>query len=445
MMSSIAITEFKARRERVLAQMEAGAVALFPAASEVTRSRDTEFPFRQDSDFHYLTGFPEPDAILVLIKADNNTPNSQNQSMLFCLPKDPVAEIWQGRRFGQEQAAQNFLFDQAYSLDEAERQLIDILNGVQHIYFSQGSYAAFDTFIFDLLSKLRSNPKKGWKAPQQITDVRHIVHEMRLFKSDAEIAVMRQAGAISCEAHKRAMQFVQPGATEFQIEAELHHHYAMNGARYPAYGTIAGSGDNACILHYTENNAELHDGDLLLVDSGCELAGYAADITRTYPVNGQFSKEQAALYQIVLDAQLAALEYTKPGGTLKQAADVVNRIITQGLVSLGILQGDVEALIEQAQHKRFYMHGLGHWLGLDVHDVGEYKINDVERPFEPGMVLTIEPGIYISQSEAVDDKWKGIGIRIEDNILITEHGYDNLTQAVPKTIAEIEALMKKVD
>ncbi|WP_233520620.1 Xaa-Pro aminopeptidase [Flocculibacter collagenilyticus] len=444
-MSSIAITEFKARRERVLAQMEAGAVALFPAASEVTRSRDTEFPFRQDSDFHYLTGFPEPDAILVLIKADNNTPNSQNQSMLFCLPKDPVAEIWQGRRFGQEQAAQNFLFDQAYSLDEAERQLIDILNGVQHIYFSQGSYAAFDTFIFDLLSKLRSNPKKGWKAPQQITDVRHIVHEMRLFKSDAEIAVMRQAGAISCEAHKRAMQFVQPGATEFQIEAELHHHYAMNGARYPAYGTIAGSGDNACILHYTENNAELHDGDLLLVDSGCELAGYAADITRTYPVNGQFSKEQAALYQIVLDAQLAALEYTKPGGTLKQAADVVNRIITQGLVSLGILQGDVEALIEQAQHKRFYMHGLGHWLGLDVHDVGEYKINDVERPFEPGMVLTIEPGIYISQSEAVDDKWKGIGIRIEDNILITEHGYDNLTQAVPKTIAEIEALMKKVD
>ncbi|MFY8275569.1 Xaa-Pro aminopeptidase [Pseudoalteromonas sp. SSDWG2] len=429
--------EYLARQHRLLAQMKHNSVALIPAAKEITRSRDTEFPFRQDSDFFYLTGFNEPDAMLVLIKGD------EQKSIIYVRAKDKTAEIWHGRRMGADAAVELLPVDEAYTLADLDQGLIDAVNQKSTLYFGQGVYKDVDDQVFALLNTLRGAPKKGYRAPEVMRDVRTLVHEMRLFKSPAEIEIMRRAGAISADAHKRAMRFAKAGATEYQLEAELHHHYAMNGARYPAYGTIVGSGDNATILHYTENESTLKDGDLVLIDSGCELAGYAADITRTFPVNGTFTQAQKAVYNLVLKAQYAALDVVKPGNTLAQAAQVVNRILTQGLIDLGLLEGDIEELLESQAYRAFYMHGLGHWLGLDVHDVGEYKQDEKDRPFEPGMVLTIEPGLYISEDAPVAQQYRGIGIRIEDDVLVTENGHENLTAAVPKEIAEIEALMQE--
>lgn len=437
MMMKITISEHLTRRERVLAQMQPNSVAIIPAAKEITRSRDTQFPFRQDSDFWYLTGFNEPDAVLVLTKDETS------QSTLFCLEKDKLAEIWHGRRTGYEQAKTQYAFEQAFALNQLDDELLKLVNKKDTLYYAQGTYNEFDQRVFQLLNTLRGAPKKGYVAPTKIDDLRTILHEMRLFKSPAEIEIMRRAGAISSEAHIRAMQFAKAGATEYQLEAQLHHHYALNGAPHPAYGTIVGSGDNANILHYTQNSDTLKEGDLVLIDSGCELQGYAADITRTFPVNGRFSEVQKALYQVVLNAQLAALEHIKPQSTLQQAADAATRVLTQGLVDLGILRGDVTELIAEEKHKAFYMHGLGHWLGLDVHDVGQYKLQGQERPLQAGMVLTVEPGLYIASDADAPEQYRGIGIRIEDDILVTEHGHENLTSGVPKTIAEIEALMNK--
>lgn len=435
-MVEIKKAEFKARRQRLLEQMDDNSIAIIPAASEVTRSRDTEYPFRQDSDFFYLTGFNEPNAVLVLSK------NSHVSSTLFCLEKDKLAEIWQGRRIGFEKAKSDYLFENTYPLSELNEQLLVMLSTQQTLYFAQGAYPEFDSKVFALLGTLRSTAKKGNTAPSTIKDIRGLIHEMRLFKSLSEIEVMRESCEISARGHIRAMRFSHAGATEFQLEAELHHHYAINGARYPAYGTIVGSGDNANILHYTQNSDVLKEGELVLIDSGCELQGYAADITRTFPVNGKFSKEQAALYTIVLDAQNAAFEALKPGGYMSHANKCAMQVITKGLLDLGILSGDFDELMAQQACKEYYMHGIGHWLGLDVHDVGNYKIDNVERVFEPGMVLTIEPGLYISKDSNAPKKYQGIGIRIEDNLLITDAGYENLTLSVPKTISEIETLMK---
>ena len=432
---SISVSEVNERRSRLLAAMDNNSVAIIPAAIEITRSRDTEFAFRQDSDFFYLTQFPEPDAVLILVKSE------QNSSILFCRAKDKVAEVWCGRRIGEEKAQQEFGVDQAYTLNELDEQLVQLVSGKNTLYYAQGTYPDFDDKVWQLLSKLRGAPKRGWKAPSTIKDVRETLNEQRLFKSPAELAIMAKAGEISAQGHVRAMRFAKPGATEYQLEAELHHHYAMSGARHPAYGTIVGSGDNANILHYTENSDDLKDGDLVLIDSGCELAGYAADITRTFPINGQFSEPQKALYQLVLKAQLLALDMVKPGNTLKQAADATVRVLTEGLIELGILTGEIDQLIAEEKYKDFYMHGLGHWLGLDVHDVGEYKLDDKERPFEPGMVLTIEPGLYISKDADAPEQYRGIGIRIEDDVVVTHDGHLNLTSTVPKTVAEIEQLM----
>ncbi len=429
--------EYLARQHQLLAQMKHNSVAVIPAAKEITRSRDTEFPFRQDSDFFYLTGFNEPDAMLVLIKGE------EQKSVIYVRAKDKTAEIWHGRRMGAEAAVTQLPVDEAYTLAELDQGLIDAVNQKSTLYFGQGVYKDIDEQIFTLLNTLRGAPKKGYRAPEVIRDVRTLVHEMRLFKSPAEQTIMRRAGEISADAHKRAMRFAKPGATEYQLEAELHHHYAMNGARYPAYGTIVGSGDNATILHYTENESPLKDGNLVLIDSGCELEGYAADITRTFPVNGTFSDAQKAVYNVVLKAQYAALDLVKPGNTLAQAAQVVNRVLTEGLIDLGLLEGNLEELLESQAYRAFYMHGLGHWLGLDVHDVGEYKQDEKDRPFEPGMVLTIEPGLYISEDAPVAEQYRGIGIRIEDDVLVTENGHENLTASVPKEIAEIEALMQE--
>ncbi|MCQ8890699.1 Xaa-Pro aminopeptidase [Pseudoalteromonas carrageenovora] len=429
-------SEFKARRERLLAQMDANSVAIIPAASEVTRSRDTEYAFRQDSDFLYLTGFNESDAVLVLSN------NSDIPSTLFCLDKDKLAEIWHGRRIGFDKAKSDYLFDEAYPLSELNDKLVTMLNEKDAIYFAQGAYPSFDTKVFSLLGTLRSGSRKGLKAPSAIKEIRGLIHEMRLFKSPSEVNIMREGCEISARGHMRAMRYSHPGATEFQLEAELHHHYAMNGAPHPAYGTIVGSGDNANILHYTQNSDVLKDGDLVLIDSGCELQGYAADITRTFPVNGQFSEPQAALYNIVLKAQEVAFEEVKPGGFMSHANKRAMQVMTQGLLDLGILTGDFDELMAKGACKEYYMHGLGHWLGLDVHDVGDYKQNNVERAFEPGMVLTIEPGLYISEDSNAPQQYKGIGIRIEDNLLITESGHENLTLSVPKTINDIELLMQ---
>lgn len=429
--------EFVRRRQQLLDLMQPDSIALIPSAREVTRSRDTEFVFRQDSDFYYLSGFNEPDSWLLL---SNRV--EQPGSILFCRPKDVMAEIWQGRRMGPEMAAEQLQIEQAISIDKMEGHWLQMANGASHLYFAQGHYDFADTRVFALLDALRSAPKQGLKAPVAQIDIRGFIHEMRLFKSEVEIDLMSQACEISARAHKRAMGFVQHGCYEYQLEAELHHEFAMAGARQPAYGTIVGGGDNGCILHYTENASELKDGDLVLIDAGAEYFGYAADITRTFPVSGQFSPEQKMLYQLVLDAQIAAFDLIKPGTTLKQATERASEVITQGLIELGLLEGELEENLQGQTYRQFFMHGLGHWLGLDVHDVGEYKVDGQERPFEAGMVLTVEPGIYVSHDANVEAKWKGIGIRIEDNLLITAEGHKNLTTSVPKEIDEIENWMQ---
>ncbi len=431
----IEIAEFASRRDRFRQQMAENTVAVFPANVEVTRSRDTEYHFRQDSDFHYLTGFHEPDAVLIIANGE------QPQTILFCREKDKLMETWTGRRVGPEKAAEAFSFDAAYPLSNLDDELLEQINGKDGIYVANGQYDAFDALIQKTISTLRANPKKGYTAPGVQYDSRLITAEMRLIKSPAEIDVMVRSCEIAGDAHNNVMKTVAPGQYEYQVEAGINHHFAMNGARHPAYASIVGGGENACILHYTENSDVLNDGDLLLIDAGGEYQGYAADITRTIPVNGQFSEPQKKIYQLVLDAQLAAMEFYRPGATLKQASDAAIRVLTTGLVDLGLLSGDVDTLIEENAFKAFYMHGLGHWLGLDVHDVGVYKIHGEERPLEPGMVITIEPGLYISEDSDVDDCWKGIGVRIEDDILITENGHRNLTAHVPKTIDAVEAFM----
>ena len=434
-------TEFLARQKHLLQEMQPNSICLVPAANLVTRSRDTEYPFRQDSYFQYLCGFPEPEAWLVL---SNHQEYSKGLCVLFCLDKDSTMEIWHGRRFGPKQAKQQYAVNMAFAVDEIEERLFDLIDGHQHLYFAQGHAQDADDLVFSLLQELRDAPKQSKQVPASVIDIRVILDEMRLIKSAAEIDMMRQAAAVATQAHIRAMQFVETGKNEYHLEAEIHHEFAMQGAKYPAYGTIVGAGDNACILHYTENNQALKEGDLVLIDAGCEWQGYASDITRTFPVSGQFSVQQKQLYQLVLNAQLAAFDVIKPNNTLKQASDVAIAVITQGLIDLKILKGNLAGNIEQQTYREFYMHGLSHWLGLDVHDVGNYKIDGQERPLKPGMVLTVEPGIYIAPNANVDSKWCGIGIRIEDNLLITQSGYENLTLAAPKTISDIETLMTKM-
>ena len=430
--------EFLTRQKHLLQEMQPNSICVVPASHLVTRSRDTEYPFRQDSYFQYLCGFPEPEAWLVL---SNHQVYAESLCVLFCLDKDPAMEIWHGRRVGPKKAKQQFAVDMAFALDELDERLLDLIDGHQHLYFAQGHNVDADELIFSILQQLRDASRQGKQPPSSLIDVRIILNEMRLIKSANEIEMMRQAAAVATQAHIRAMQFVESGKNEYHLEAEIHHEFAMQGAKYPAYGTIVGSGNNACILHYTENNQGLKDGDLVLIDAGCEWQGYASDITRTFPISGQFSPEQTQLYQLVLDAQLAAFEMIKPNNVIKQASDAAIAVITQGLIDLNILKGELADNIERQTYRRFYMHGLSHWLGLDVHDVGDYKIDGQIRPLKLGMVLTVEPGIYIAPDADVESKWCGIGIRIEDNLLITESGHENLTLAAPKTVSDIEALM----
>lgn len=440
----LSVEEFCQRRHDFIAQMPENSIALITAGKEVTRSNDTEYPFCQNKHFYYLTGFNEPDAVLVLLKTANNV---QGKSVLFCREKDRLQEVWHGRRVGQQKAVEYYQVDQCFMLSEMHEQIMPLISGKASLLLSQPEQNEFQHQVHTWLNELRKSARTGTKAPKALIDSSAILNEMRLHKSHAELDIMRQVNKISGVAHQRAMQQTQAGKFEYQIEAELLHEFARNGARYPAYNSIVAGGDNANILHYTDNDDVLNNGDLLLIDAGGELAGYAADITRTFPINGKFSPAQKAIYQLVLDSQNLAIDAIKPGESLAELNRIVCNFLTKGLYDLGILTGDLTVLLAQRACKKYFIHGLGHWLGLDVHDVGDYHANEQReqlRPFVEGMVMTIEPGIYIPENDqSVAQKWRGIGVRIEDNILVTKNGYENLTVNAPKTIADIESLMAR--
>jgi Xaa-Pro aminopeptidase len=433
----IARTEFARRRKQLMALMEPNSIAIVPAAPERTRSRDTEYPYRQDSDFLYLSGFEEPQAVLVLIPGRDH-----GEYVLFVRERNREREIWDGYRSGPEGACKDFDADDAFPIDDIDDILPGLLEGRQRVYYAMGKDSEFDKHVMDWVNAIRAKVRSGATPPGEFLDLSHFLNDMRLFKSAAELRVMKEAGEISARAHVRAMKASKPGMMEYQLEAEILHEFQMSGARFPAYNSIVGGGKNGCILHYIENSAPLKNGDLVLIDAGCELDYYAADITRTFPVNGKFSPEQKALYEICLDAQLAAIAECKPGKHWNDPHEATVRVITKGLVELGLIEGDVDEAIKSEAYKEFYMHRAGHWLGMDVHDVGDYKVGGEWRVLEPGMVMTVEPGIYVApDNERVAKKWRGIGIRIEDDVVITKDGNEVLTKDVPKTVAEIEALM----
>jgi len=434
---SISKTEFARRRKNLIALMEPNSIAIIPSALEQMRSRDTEHPFRQDSDFYYLSGFTEPEAVIVL------TPGRRHgQFMMFCRERDPGMELWHGFRAGPEGVCEKFAADDAFPIGDIDDILPGLIEGRDRVYYSMGRSTQFDRQIMDWVNSIRSKESSGAVPPGEFTDLNHMVHDLRLVKSAAEQRLLRRAGEITARGHSRAMRFCRPGQNEYQLEAELTHEFASSGARHLAYPSIVGSGANACTLHYLDNNCVMRDGDLVLIDAGCELEYYASDVSRTFPVNGRFSREQRALYEVVLQAQLAAIAQIKPGNHWNQPHNASVRVITEGLLELGLLRGKVDKLIEREAYREFYMHRVGHWLGLDVHDVGDYRVAGEWRQLEAGMVMTVEPGIYVSpQNSKVARKWRGIGIRVEDDVLVTPGGCEILSAAVPKTVEDIEALM----
>ncbi len=434
---SIAKQEFTRRRKQLMAMMEDNSIAILPAAPERTRSRDTEYSFRQDSDFYYLSGFAEPESVLVLIPG-----REHGEYVLFCREKDREKEVWNGYRAGPEGACLQFGADDAFPIDDIDDILPGLIEGRERVYYGMGKDADFDHQVMVWVNTIRAQVRTGAIPPGEFLELDHLLHDMRLYKSAAEGRLMKRAGEISAAAHVRAMKACKPGVYEYQLEAEIHHEFAMNGARFPAYNTIVGGGVNGCILHYVENDQVLRDGDLVLIDAGCELEYYAADITRTFPVGGKFNNEQRALYELTLKAQQAAIDAIKPGRHWNEPHEASVEVITAGLVELGLLIGDLPTLIETEAYKEFYMHRIGHWLGIDVHDVGDYRVGGEWRVLEPGMCMTVEPGIYVAPDNAgVDAKWRGIGIRIEDDVLITKDGCEVLTSDVPKTVEAIESLM----
>lgn len=429
--------EIARRRKELMQQMEPNSIALLCAAPESTRSNDTEYPYRQNSDFYYLSGFVEHDAVLALLPG-----RERGEVVLFCQEKDKARELWTGVLMGPDQAIKQLKIDDAFPIGDIDDILPGLIEGRNRVYYSMGKDPRFDQRVMDWVKIIRGKARQGAHPPGEFQVLDHLLNEMRLIKSPLEIKLMEKAGAISAQAHNRAMAISKPGLYEYHLEAELMHEFIRSGSRSPAYNNIVAGGENACILHYVENKAILKDGDLVLIDAGCEFDYYAADITRTFPVNGRFSKEQKALYNIVLKAQLEAIKIVKPRTAWDEPHNVTVQIITAGLVELGLLKGDVEELIKAEAYKPFYMHRAGHWLGIDVHDVGDYKIDDNWRLLEPGMVTTIEPGIYVApDNKDVDKKWRGIGIRIEDDVLVTRTGNRVLSQGGPKTVEEIEDFM----
>lgn len=436
--------EYAKRRQQLMRMMGdkygSNCVAIIPAAHEKSRNRDVTYPFRQDSDFYYLTGFAEPDALLVLAPG-----RDAGEMLLFVRPKDPEKEQWDGYRAGIEGAIADFAADAAFELADIDEQMPSLLDGVDKVFYTVGLHNDFDQQLFGWVNELRERTRAGAKPPQEFVVLDNLLHDLRLFKSKDEIKVMQAAADIAAQAHCRAMQVCDASKTEYQIEAEMAYCFRQHNT-VEAYQSIVGGGANACVLHYIENKASLNAGDLLLIDAGCEVDHYASDITRTFPVSGKFSDDQAAIYQIVLDAQLAAIEQVRPDNDWDAPHQAAVRVITQGLLSLGILngdQGDLDTLIESGAYRPYYMHRTGHWLGMDVHDVGDYKVDEDWRLLEPGMVTTVEPGIYIQAGSACDERWWNIGVRIEDDVVVTKDAPVVLTDGVPKTIADIEQLMSE--
>lgn len=428
---------YRERRKQLLEKMPEGSIMVIAAESLKTRNNDAEYPFRQSSNFYYLTGFNEPDALLVMAKGE------EAAVTLFCPPRDPDMEIWTGYRAGPEGCVERFGADQAFNLDEIDERLPKMIDGASQLLYPIARDKALDARVKGWLETLGRSVRSGAVLPQTLADSDRLLHEMRLFKSAAEIEVMQRAATISATAHCQAMIACKPGIYEFQLESVIQAYCGSQGARFQAYTPIVAGGANACILHYIENDQPIADGDLVLIDAGCELDNYASDITRTFPANGRFSDEQAAIYDLVLKANEACIEAVRPGTCWDSLHQLSVRILTEGLIELGLLQGDLDELIEAGAFRRFYMHRIGHWLGMDVHDVGDYRVDGEWRQLAPGIVTTIEPGIYIAPDDhSVEERWRGIGVRIEDDVLVTEQGSKVLTAGVPKLRSEIEALMQ---
>ena len=435
----IKMTEYAKRRKQLMQKIGSEGIVILAAPPVSRRNGDYEYFYRQNSDFYYLTGFEEPEAVLVLAPK-----RKDGEFILFSRKKDRAVEIWEGLRAGQEGARKTFGADQAFPIEELNTVLPDLLQDREQIHYTIGLDKDFDKQVLRAINKVRGKIRSGAQSPLGFVDVVNTLHEMRLVKSADEIAIMRKVSEISAKAHARAMQHCKPGMFEYELEAEILHEFNRNGARFPAYTSIVGTGANACILHYNSNNQKIQNGDMVLIDAGAELHNYAADITRSFPANGRFTPEQRDIYQIVLEAQLAGIKATKPGAPWTRAQEVIVKILTQGLIDLGILKGRLDDLIEKQAYFPFYMHKSGHWIGLDVHDVGRYKTNNKWRTLETGMVLTIEPGLYISADiPGVHKRWQNIGVRIEDDVLVTAKGNEVLSHHAPKTIADVEALMAK--
>jgi Xaa-Pro aminopeptidase len=422
-----------------MSMMSPGSVALVPGAGVRLRNRDTEYLFRQDSDFYYLTGFGEPDALLVLAPG-----RPHGEVILFCREREPRAELYDGERLGPERAAARLKVDDAFPINDLDDILPGMLEGCERIYMTLGEYPELDNRVLHWVNAIRAREAGGARSPGEFVALKHLLHEQRLFKSAAELRLMREAARITTAAHRRAMQACRPGMTELALEAELHHEFLSNGARAPAYPSIVGAGANGCILHYVANAAVLKDGDLVLIDAGCEYEHYASDVTRTFPVNGRFTAPQQALYEVVLEANWQAIASCRPGAHFMTPHETALRVMVEGLVELGLLDGGVEEILASGAYRRFCPHNSSHWLGSDVHDVGDYRVGGAWRELEPGMVLTVEPGIYVPPAATdVPARWRGIGIRVEDDVVINRGGHEVLTGDAPKAIADITRPMKR--
>jgi Xaa-Pro aminopeptidase len=432
---------YRKRRDAVLKSMRersGGGVALVPTAAEVPRNRDSLYPFRHDSYFYYLSGFPEPEAVIALV-ADAEG----DRHVLFCRERNEEREIWDGFRYGPDAAKEIFGFDEAHPIAALHDKLPEIASNRPALFTPLGLFEPWDRKVTELLNEVRNRVRTGVAAPDEVVDVRATLDTMRLVKDEHEVALMRRACAISSAAHRRAMGATRPGMFEYQIEAELLHEFLREGAQAVAYSSIVASGPNACVLHYRDNNRQMNDGDLLLIDAGCEYQGYASDITRTFPVNGKFSGPQKAVYEAVLAAQLACIDAVKPGASFHDYHAVAERVLAQGFIDLGLVAGSLDAVLESGSYRQFYMHRAGHWLGMDVHDAGLYQVRGESMRLVPGMVLTVEPGAYIRPAANVPEAFWNIGVRIEDDVLVTADGVDNMTAGAPKSVAEIEAAVGK--
>ena len=423
------------RRKQLMRMMGDDSIAILPAAPTLIRNRDVEHHFRQDSDFSYLSGFPEPEAVIVLIPHRKN-----GQFVLFCRERDPKKETWNGYRYGPEGAVEHFAADDAYPIDDLEDILPGLMEHCESVHYTIGLNPEFDKHVMNCVNSLRRSSRGGVHAPYEFVSLDHLLHDMRLFKSRDEIRLMKKAAKISVKAHINAMKACRPGMYEYELEAEFLYEFKRNSAGW-AYPSIVGGGANGCILHYTENSKPLNDGDLVLIDAGAEYDGYAADITRTFPVNGSYSNAQKEIYELVLAAQDAAIKQTKPGNHWNDPHNAAVKVLTKGMVELGLLKGKPAELIKKGGYSKYYMHRTGHWIGMDVHDVGDYKVDDEWRLLEPGMTLTVEPGLYIPSGSRGAKRWWNIGVRIEDDIVVTKEGCELLTKGLPRTVKEVEAVM----